>query len=189
MQHYEGASTLYGPASAPLVQWELRKLAESLQTGSAPGAGTRNFEYRAGAQRYFHPRDGLRGAKPSEDFANIEIDQMGNSLSAELPRFCWREVPVSMGDIAERANVTLPSVQIQGRASESSEWVPFVRNGLPENDEGEGLLVYLLSVDDAEANWCASWLNFRIFLASEKGWQYRFRVRTTAGVMVDSAPF
>lgn len=179
-QHYEGASTLYGPASVPLVGAELRALAAQAPATAGSGAA-RSFQYSSGLIRRFEPRDALGHKARSYDFADIEVDlSTGMDNSAELPRSCWPEVARSMGEAVAQGLSTTPSVRVETVAA-----LPRV----VDSDEGSGVLVYLDGADGAGMRWCASWLDHRAARAADAGSRFRFVVTRLDGSSWISAPF
>ncbi|MEQ8766131.1 MAG: neutral/alkaline non-lysosomal ceramidase N-terminal domain-containing protein [Planctomycetota bacterium] len=138
-QHYEGASTLYGPATAPLLFEKARKLTES----SKPDI--RDFCYSPGTTRSFSPMEA--GISLNDPFAGLDaiLETVTSAVHpSRLPRFTWRD---AVPDLEQ-----LPSVTLLGLDAPGGNWKTIA------DDAGPELLLVLLGCDDEESLWTAIWV-------------------------------
>jgi neutral ceramidase len=177
LQHYEGASTLYGPEAGPLVAQALAKLAGRLD--EAPAEPARAYAYDAGAARRFGPADA--GAPPP--FADDGLEDVLEDLETGL---AVRSFPCAEWDDAAPAwdgRVT-PSVGVETQAGEA--WAPLVVDGVAETDDGFHFVTVVHGVDGGRTHWVAYWMPPP---GAGEAVPLRFRVETLAGTVVHSPPF
>jgi len=178
-QHYEGASTLWGPASGPLVERELARLAGALDR---PTDAPREYRYRycPGPTRRFRVED--VGASPylvDDGLYEILQDEAGYPERG-FPRFVWRDrVP----RLSDKGAVT-PRVWIE--REETRGWRPLVIDDVTEDDEGFHFVTIVHDVERDASTWVSFWMP-PPGLAGQA--RYRFGVRTIAGPVRHSDPF
>ena len=169
-QHYEGASTLYGPASGPLVQHDLEELAQQLNSPPthAPASG---YSYSTGTPHRFWP--GNIGESPyryDDGLANILQDLNDGCPVRDFPHFEWDEAKAGSGSTAAR---TIPHVSIETRDPVAG-WKPLDHaNGGIEDNEGVNIVTLLLKVRPNSNRWCAVWMPDQTPALSGS---YRFKV-------------
>ena len=150
LQHYEGASTLYGPAAGPLVAHHLAGIVRSRAQ-----LQERSFAYRPGATRTFGPT--RRVVRQRVDDA---LERILGQLDA-LPRH--RTVELTVVDAigpwppAGVDSPTTPRVGIETQGDDG--WVPLVANGRPVNDAGERFVTVVTGVSDDALTWSLVWLD------------------------------
>ena len=184
-QHYEGASTLYGPASGPLVRYELSLLAQGF--AEPPSAGdSRDFRYHPGAQRSFHLRDIGEPPYLSDDgLARVLQDRETGYPNRNFPSYCWDYTrPVLPYPYDEEVRVT-PRVAIE-RKDVGGTWVPLRMGGFQETDEGLNFVTMALEASDETSKWCAFWMPPA---ETDRSMMVRFRVDTMRGPRIWSSPF
>ncbi|MFQ5574313.1 MAG: neutral/alkaline non-lysosomal ceramidase N-terminal domain-containing protein [Terriglobia bacterium] len=184
-QHYEGASTLYGPASGPLVRHELRLLVQRF-TEPPSRDGARDFRYRAGAQKKFSLRDiGELPYFPDDGLANVLQDLNNGQPIRDFPRYCWKDkIPVLSIPDDEKVRVT-PRVAIERKEGQNS-WKTLVIQEFEETDEGLDFVTVALAASDRSSRWCAFWMPPA---GLDRSMKFRFRVDTMRGLRIWSSPF
>lgn len=179
-QHYEGASTLWGPASGPLIESELARLARALDRWP-PEAVEYRYRHRPGSTRRFRLED--VGAPPyyvDDGLAEILQDPSGVPERG-LPRFIWTDgVPRLEGGKA-----ATPRVWIE--REEGGVWSPLRIDGVPEDDGGFDLVTVVLEVGKDSSSWASFWMPPPGLPGPPA--RYRFGVRTLAGAVRRSDPF
>lgn len=172
-QHYEGASTLYGPASGPLVQDTLSELA----TGDAAGdPDASRYAYEVGSVTRFDA-EGV-GEPPyfvDDGLSDLLTDAQGRP-DRRAVRFCWRAArpawPPRDGDSAG-ASGPLPRVAIEARGLRGA-WSVAIVDARPQTDEGLDLVTVLTRAEPQTLSWCSFWASTPSAAAPEQ--EFRFRV-------------
>ncbi|MFV2072763.1 MAG: neutral/alkaline non-lysosomal ceramidase N-terminal domain-containing protein [Thermoanaerobaculales bacterium] len=177
LQHYEGASTLYGPASGPLIAHALDQLVAGLQFGTAPMRFER-YHYRVG----FRNRQGLtdldRDAAPLEGLEHLLRDPNTGEMMDEPPSFSWID---RLPDFRSGSEVT-PRVWIESSAGDGT-WSPLVVDGLPVDDDTLQFLTVAAPEGHGRARWWTYWLGAP---ATEKKLRFRLCARRLVGSTVCS---
>jgi neutral ceramidase len=174
-QHYEGASTLYGGESGPVILEEIRKLSIELDNHPPAASPARDFSYAAGVSRSFvlSVNDGT-AAFPRA--IAVDLTNGGQIAGALLPTHCWRE-PYS--DLrTSPADRTIPTVWIEHQAV-AGTWQAFAPNGAREDDHGLNFVAIARRVAVNTIEWCSGWLGAP---REETSQQFRFCVQTARGV-------
>jgi neutral ceramidase len=182
LQHYEGASTLWGPQAGPLLARRLAQLAATLPTASEGRAST-DFRHRPGLARVFT----LAAAGPLADVPRAELESLlwdaePGGRRADPPSFCWDDVLPAM---SAEAQVT-PRVTIV-RASALGTFAPLRLDGIAEDDGGvnfvtvAGLAPSSSSTAAPQSRWCTLWLG-----APTATEPLHFQVQTLRGATVIS---
>ncbi|MFQ5574317.1 MAG: neutral/alkaline non-lysosomal ceramidase N-terminal domain-containing protein, partial [Terriglobia bacterium] len=186
-QHYEGASTLYGPASGPLVQHYLRLIAERFSRSDSPSVGyPRDFLYQTGTERSFGLRDIGEPPYLSDDgLANVLQDLETGHPIRDFPWYCWDYTrPVLPNPYDEKGRVT-PQVAIE-RMDVGGRWAPLLTRGIKESDEGLNFVTMALKAGDEASTWCSFWIPPT---GLDRSRMFRFRVDTLRGPPIWSSPF
>ncbi len=183
-QHYEGASTLYGPASGPLVSKTLVGLATQEIAGD-PEVG--RYAYDVGAVRRFGA-EGV-GEPPfvvDDGLSDLLEDAVGRP-DRRAPRFCWSaqrpEWPPRSADAP--AETPIPAVAIEARSGQA-DWVTAIVEGRPQTDEGVDVVTVLERVAPHTLSWCAFWALGSSTASAEQ--EFRFRVSVPGGADCVSDP-
>lgn len=185
-QQYEGASTLYGPASTPVVIEQLRTLAASLQSRSParPKAVPSTYSYAAGLARNFSPAD----------LASWSPEQLENSLRESLfavgtlmpmRRFCWvgPARQIRQLDLAGLTSI-VPHARLQVEVAEGN-WRTAVMDGGVEDDDSGAFITALASWSGDSSSWCTFWLEHRL----RPKHRYRLAVQGQDGEVRFSSPW
>jgi neutral ceramidase len=196
LQHYEGASTLYGTFSGELILRDLRTLASTLARPGEPPA-ERRFRYAAGLATTFTVEDTvasvtdpdpiltevLQELLTGEPVRSVEIGLGDDAPSAwaagehhrpRFPRFCWEDEATSMPSHPQPKERIIPQVAVELVAA-SGDGRP-----LPEeDDEGLHLVTLILSAHEAAPRWCSIWMPPA---GTDENAQYRFHVVGVDGV-------
>jgi neutral ceramidase len=189
MQDYEGASTVYGPITGPLVAEKLAELARGLSDQKGPFE-ERTFSYDPGKSREFGLAD-VGGASPhfpDDGLANVVQDLVSGRPRRDFPFHCWNDgVPRFPGPSSTDARLT-PSVAVE-TSGDQVTWVPVVIDGVEETDNGMGFVTVVVGQSASGSRWCATWVQ----PGEVKGrGKFRFKVQTidpAFGPVVFSAPF
>ena len=189
MQNYEGASTLYGPITGPLIGEKLADLTASFKEERKLFA-TRKFSYRPGPRGEFGISEVGRESplRPDDGLSNVVQDETGGQPLRTLPSYCWSDgVPAFSASSPADARLT-PSVSIQEYGNDRT-WQPLVIGGVPESDEGLNFVTVVFKPDQTSSRWCAIWLRPSQATGKDK---YRFSVTTVdpaLGPVLYSDPF
>lgn len=180
-QHYEGASTLYGPASGPLIQYELNRLANDSDPSCCeakgpfgrrwydPGFGPDSNLRDVGAEPYFHD-DGLE---------EVLQDLNDKRPRRRLPHFIWWDElePQFASPPDPEAQVT-PRVVIERKNGNSWD--------ILETDHGIGLVTVNLKIQRGRSKWAVIWMPSK---AESRHQLLRFRVTRLDGSRICSKGF
>ncbi len=162
-QHYEGASTLYGPAAMPLVHAKLHELVDE---GAEPPRGERR--HRAGRRKRFDVDGaGERPYRPLHGLTEL-VAAPGSGAPAPAPACTWEEPAPRLPKEPDGTERLTPEIAIE---VDDGGWRPYREDGAQVDDTGLQLVVTGHAVADAVC-WNAVWLAPN---ASEG--RYRYRVR------------
>jgi neutral ceramidase len=184
LQHYEGASTLWGPQAGPLLGRRLARLASALST-PPPRRGATDFHHRAGLARRFTLANA--GPLPHPPHTGLEAllrdAEPARTLGAP-PTFCWDDIVPTLS----AAGRVTPRVRIVTRsAPETLE--PLLLEGIAEDDGGLNFVTVaglaLPPGDSAgpRSAWCTIWLG-----AAATPDPLHFEVHTLHGATLISPP-
>lgn len=184
LQHYEGASTLWGPQAGPLLGRRLAQLAATLSTAPRGRAST-DFHHRPGLARVFTlaAAGSLANTPPAGLESLLRDAEHGRGL-ADPPTFCWDDVVPAM---SAEARVT-PRVTIV-KASAPETFAPLFLEGIAEDDGGvnfvtvAGLAPSSSTTAEPHSRWCTMWLGAP--MATEP---LHFQVHTLRGATLTSPP-
>jgi len=184
LQHYEGASTLWGPQAGPLLGRRLAQLAATLSTAPRRSAPT-DFHHRPGLARVFTlAAAGSLADAPRAELESLLRDAEPGRAPADPPTFCWDDAVPAM---SAEARVT-PRVTIV-KASAPETFSPLFLDGVAEDDGGvnfvtvAGLAPSSNSTAEPHSRWCTMWLGAP--MATEP---LHFQVHTLRGATVTSPP-
>jgi len=152
-QHYEGASTLYGQASGPLIGSRLERLAGALSEPSTKLPG-RSYRYSPGERHSFGLQNiGAPGYFVDDGLAPIVQDLASRNPRRDFPHICWNDAATTMKPGAEPAASVLPRVAIlQGDAE------PVIVDGFVQDNMGLAMVTLARAQSDEGSRWCAIWL-------------------------------
>ena len=184
LQHYEGASTLWGPQAGPLLGRRLAQLAANLST-APPARAPIDFQHRVGLARVFTlAAAGARASSPHVGLESLLRDAEHGRRLATLPTFCWDD---SVPAMSAAARVT-PRVTIV-KASAPETFSPLSLEGIAEDDDGvnfvtvAGLAPSSSGTAEPRSEWCTMWLG--VSTATEP---LHFQVQTLRGETMTSPP-
>ncbi len=201
-QHYEGASTLWGPAVGPVLSARLAMLAQSASSSAKPGKRT----YKPGKREEFRfERIGDSASLPDDGLGGIVNDLATGRPVRDYPRACWIDTVRDLPD-ANRLNISTvmdlrinPYVKIQSRTGIDGPWTDFRHHGVLEDNFGLRLVTVAASLrphvasvnryvpaardDRNRAVWCAIWMPPPgvKWMANDFADRHRFVVETVAG--------
>jgi neutral ceramidase len=199
-QDYEGASTLYGPASQALIERELADSAVGLAKPSgcnrphkfhySPGEGRSFGVHQIGAPP-FNWDDGLANVLQGSDRLPLRaIDvQKGSQIIPQgfCPGYSWTESTApSLKRGEQMPNRVLPSVSIEIDPEKNGRWQPLRGPGGAEDDRGLNTVTILRRACRGSLDWCCFWIPPSWVPASAS---YRFRVDPVLGAGKISEPF
>lgn len=156
-QGYEGASTVFGPWTGPVLQDALEEMAGNLSSPPSSAAGRSRVSavtYRTGARTHepFGPAYcGTRYPHPDDGLETLIVDP-GGRPNRHWPRFEWTESGTDAFEAQRR------SVRLLERAP-SGQWrVRLAADGDADDDSGENFLTVLVDGRGENRRWAAIWL-------------------------------
>lgn len=189
-QHYEGAMTLYGPASGPYLQHVLAGLASGPPDVPAP----RNWKhsYLPGTDRLAPLPKDVWGAPYAQDDGIAELisrnTAAGVQVRRDLPVFCWRDAMPRLEYTGASCTLSNPVAWVESKGSNESAWHPVDLAGglemvtLVTGYGRDGLATY-------RTDWCAIWLGAPDRLETTYSRDYRFKVAPLGGGSTESIAF
>jgi neutral ceramidase len=147
LQHYEGASTLYGPASGPVIAARLAYLVTQMAALTTPPALPSQWIFRPGPKVQAFPEVlSMQGGREAQQ---VILD---HSTTPPNASFVWQDL--SPGTISFDA----PLVHLETQ-SHDGRWVPLFVDAQPVDDRGLHLEIrYLREAPLAGAGvWQATW--------------------------------
>jgi len=179
LQFYEGASTAYGPASGPLVQDRLTRLARQF-TEPLPAQPTPEPEtvtYAPGPAAEFGLRDIKPRASSPDGLAGVLQDDKGRPLR-DPPMACWSDRFVSLASPYERDRRVTPDVAIEVSRG-GGPWKPLTTGDGEESDQGVDFVTTAsATLFPLRSEWCVRWLGSA---PTDKDIALRFHIRTLRG--------
>jgi neutral ceramidase len=147
MQHYEGASTLYGPASGPVLAARLGYLVAQMATRATPPALPAQWIFRPGLKAQTFPA--VRSMQGGREAQRVTLDHSSTPPSVS---FVWEDL--RPGAISLDA----PLVHLETQSRDGS-WAYFFVDAVPVDDQGLHLEIrYLREAPRAGAGvWKATW--------------------------------
>jgi len=178
LQHYEGASTLWGTYAGALIVYELGRIAAAVPGGHEFALLLpHDFRYGAGFARTFG-----WSHVPSTDDPLEGMEPLGLSTDTSLPYVEWEDGRPTVGGAT--AFLT-PAVSIEEFDGES-EWEPLLVDGVSERDDGYRFVAIVTDVRGNSTSWRSYWTPPAGLSAYGT---YRFHVRRCDGSIVHSEPF
>jgi neutral ceramidase len=150
LQHYEGASTLYGTHSANVIRDEIVFLAGRLARDETDVPTKREYSYRGGWPGGYQPSD--RPVSPGNPAAALDNILLGESTN----RFCWRAETADLRQTRINQWRATPNVSIE--IQNAGAWGPFMFEGTSEDDDGTRFVTVLAADADSEPMWCSFWM-------------------------------
>ena len=189
-QHYEGAMTLYGPASGPFVARALAGLAAS--PGVVPAPTAWSMSYLPGPTRMEPAAKSVWGAPYAQDDGIAELISRsaptGVEVRRDLPVFCWRDHLPRFAGGGGACQLLHPEAWVETKGANEAVW--------NRVDLAGGLEIVTLvtgyGIDGSgvyHSDWCAVWLGAPDHLEPSYGFDYRFRARSLDGSDPTSATF
>jgi neutral ceramidase len=147
MQHYEGASTLYGPASGPVLAARLGYLVAQMATRATPPALPAQWIFRPGLKAQTFPA--VRSMQGGREAQRVTLDHSSTPPSVS---FVWEDL--RPGAISLDA----PLVHLETQSRDGS-WAYLFVDAVPVDDQGLHLEIrYLREAPRAGAGvWKATW--------------------------------
>ena len=147
LQHYEGASTLYGPASGPVIAARLEYLVTQMAALTTPPALPSQWIFRPGLKVQAFPE--VLSTQGGREAQRVTLDR---STTPPRASFVWQDL--SPGTISFDAPLVHLETQIR-----DGRWVPLFIDALPVDDQGLHLEIrYLREAPLAGAGvWQATW--------------------------------
>jgi neutral ceramidase len=147
LQHYEGASTLYGPASGPIIAARLGYLVTQMAALTTPPALPSQWIFRPGPKVQAFPE--VLSVQGGREAQQVILDRSTTPPSAS---FVWQDL--SPGTISFDA----PLVHLETQ-SRDGRWVPLFVDALPVDDRGLHIEIrYLREAPLAGAGvWQTTW--------------------------------
>jgi neutral ceramidase len=147
LQHYEGASTLYGPASGPFIAARLERLVAQMADTSVRPAVPLHSTFHPGPEiRYFPEAQLMQGEREA---GRVKVD---HSTTPPTVHFVWQDTTPG----AIQFDLLLVRLETQDR---NGHWVSLLVDHVPVDDRGLRLEVRYLR--DAElpgtGEWQATW--------------------------------
>lgn len=161
LQHYEGASMMYGPKAGKRVCDELAALAAGLGR-TEPREKTVKYSYSTGSGKRFgvnqfsliSHQDRLKANH--YNLASVLMDHETGMPVTDYPRFVWIDGNPHWSHDPARQKPVMPSVAIETRNGDG--WTPLVINGVPENDEGLNLVTAIVASLFGNTRWTTIWM-------------------------------
>ena len=180
-QHYEGASTLYGPASGDLMTHDLVGLAESLAL-APPAIEGRDFSYSVGSCEEFGLKDaGGPPYLPDDGLANVLQDLATGRPRRDFPSFTWNDGMPNLVPPHDPSTPVTPRVAIEKDPPGGEE---LKIQGIPEDDRGLRFVTVASARGSRSSLWTVFWMPPKNLAGS-----FRFRVDRLDGTRVFSPAF
>lgn len=196
VQDYEGAATLYGPASGPLLEVELARLARDL-TSPVGQSWQRAYRYEPGGENNFTmARIGAAPWSMTEGLANIVQEVTTGRPRHDYPQLVWTDrfwrlpSPEHYSDVTRGVN---PLVKIE--TLNGSTWEPLRvpaplacdgAGAIEEDNTGLDFVTFCLSANHDASKWGAIWMYPKGIDPTKK---LRFNVLLSDGSALRSCPF
>ncbi len=161
LQHYEGASTIYGPRAFDRVRSALVELA-SLLDNDARRKEPLKYRYSPGPRQRFgvdafgflSHQDRLSSTYVT--LANVLMDRELSIPDPTVPFFVWIDREPAWPDDHSKTFRGAPSVSIERLAED--KWVPLEVAGLTETDEGANFVTIVVGSLFDKVRWATYWM-------------------------------
>jgi neutral ceramidase len=153
LQHYEGASTMWGQYSGALLAERIAELAGTVAADQAEfhSAAVESARFDPGLQRSFALRPGARAKRVLRKLDERLREQLAIAAQRDqLPRLeLTTAAPTS-------STSTWPAVRVEVRDGE--RWLPLLRDGVAVDETGVEFLMFPLEVRTYTWRWAIWWL-------------------------------
>jgi len=190
-QHYEGASTLYGPNAATFIAHSLTKLTKSLDGKCQTLSKSETTNYETGKQRSFTVDDSWPPTRfPDDGLGHVILDEATRYPVRSGYRVTWNDRIPTLGDPSDPTTRIHPSVAIEQEQHDGA-WQPLTISGIEETDQGPFFTTVLNRVNGNSAEWTCFWLRPLSLEANDltPNTTYRFRIQKLNGEITHSEPF
>jgi neutral ceramidase len=176
LQHYEGASTLYGPASGPFIAARLERLVAQMADTSVHPVVPTGWTFQPGPEAHYFPEAQLmQGAREA---GRVKVD---HSTTPPTVRFVWQDSAPG----AIQFDLLLVRLETQ---DSNGHWVSLLEDRVPVDDRGLHLEVRYLH--DVELPGTGEWQTTWSPQAPLPGGLLRFAIAAREGLpALHSAPF
>jgi len=155
-QQYEGASTLYGPASGPFVQNQLLQMTKDL-AANQPDVFPLKYKYKAGPKVSFIPPTTINSLYNADDgLANILQDTLDHLPYRNFPRLSWSENWSSLVSEMKSGQPVVPRVWVE--MQDHGEWHPLQSHNKIEDNMGLNFVTTFAVSDPKHLTWTAFWM-------------------------------
>jgi neutral ceramidase len=176
-QQYEGASTLYGPASGPLIQSELDRLARECASGTNETFPLR-YHYSPGITASFLPPEKLSSLYNADDGLSYILQDVQDGMPyRRFPSISWTDAVVPLVSKMKAAELPVPRVWVEVRGADGS-WGMLKINGSEEANDGLDFVTATSVARPTELTWTAFWMPPR---GTDKSAAYRLCVTRADG--------
>jgi neutral ceramidase len=180
-QHYEGASTFYGPNAGTFVGEALTQLLRGARTGSPPPPRRDAFAYGPLQARGFgpqlvtshtnYPRDGVADFFPSRS---------ADDYASDPPSFTWCDRTLPYYSPGPLGGPVYPLVRVVRHGTGGPQEVE-------SSDKGSDLVVICRAVDASGSVWSATWTPKAS--AVDRTREHHIEVTSPSGFVFTSPPF
>jgi neutral ceramidase len=175
LQHYEGASTLYGRGAAEVVAKDFESLASSFESPQAGSA--ERYTYFAGLSSHHGVRHWDDFNQPyDEGLREVMVDLSSGLIARHCPKFCWSESVASYRALSTSTEAVIPHVRVEELKVGSFRTLE--TSSVAADDRGEDFVTIVERFNGEQATFCAFWLRsqeprpdtwFRFFVQSPNG--------------------
>jgi neutral ceramidase len=185
-QHYEGASTMYGPKAGTRILDELAKLSGGLDEVRLRDK-SRKYSYSTGSEKNFgvgqfslisHQE---RLKSNHYNLATVLMDPETGMPVTDYPRFVWiDDDPKWRGD-PPGERIVMPFTAIETKTD--AGWSPLHVGDVPENDDGTDFVTAIVASLMGKTRWTVIWMPPKAIEDDPSlcGAEYRFVVQGTSG--------
>ncbi len=190
LQHYEGASTLYGPGAPGRIEQLLRSLAADTATTSPARSREATYAYTAGPTASFGVKefDFLKHTERLIDsyysLANVLMDARSGIPTPDYPYMVWVDANPRWPSPGDRRRLLTPAVCVERRVG--GEWVPLLVEGIAETDEGVDVVTTVVASFLGRTRWVTTWM---VPAGLDEDAVLRLVARGTSGKEFRSKPF
>jgi neutral ceramidase len=186
LQHYEGASMMYGPQAGMCVRDELAALTAELGRSELREKQIR-YSYSTGSQKHFGVKQfdlishQERLKANHYNLTSVLMDPQNGMPVTDNPRFVWIDGNPSWPDDTDNQNPVMPSVAMEVRTP--AGWSPLSLDGIPENDEGMNFVTTIVASLLGNTRWTTIWMTPRCVMNDPalNRLEFRFVVQGTNG--------
>jgi neutral ceramidase len=161
LQHYEGASMMYGPMAGIRIRDELAALAAGLgRSGSREKQ--RSYRYSAGSGESFGVKQfdlishQERLKANHYNLATVLMNPDHGMPVTDSPRFVWIDDDPKWADDPARQKPVMPSVAVE--IETEAGWALLNIGGSPENDEGVDFVTAIVASLLGKTRWTTIWM-------------------------------